>query len=190
MCSRAWGRNPYDAPKRRHDQQAPPMTAPSMLGDTWGMGGHLGQTRVPGIASKWATTMSYSSTVRSRNTTFGTQLDARLPTAQSHTFSSMKRNMLANVHRFALLPVLYVEKEVAKLYNLGREGQGPASYKIGATVAATTFDSRKANAPKATFGNAPRFGYTRFSRLPYSGDHEYTAETQYRIGPGPNRYDT
>jgi len=168
-------RNPYVAPKRRHENLPPPMTAPNTMSTV--------------LSSKWATNMSYTSTVRSRLSTFGTQLESRLPSVGGHTFRPFDRKMITNVHRFELPPILYMEKEVSKYINLGREGQGPACYTIGPTVAARTFNSRKANSASATFGNAPRFGYARYSKDPSWSNNEYSATVVHRGGPGPNKYD-
>mmetsp|Transcript_38743 Transcript_38743/g.84286 ORF Transcript_38743/g.84286 Transcript_38743/m.84286 type:complete len:328 (-) Transcript_38743:301-1284(-) len=168
-------RNPYVAPRRRHENHPPPMTAPNSMSTV--------------LSSKWAKNMSYAATVRSRCSTFGTQLESRLPSVTPHKFRPFDRKMITNVHRFELPPVLYMEKEVSRYINLGREGQGPACYTIGATVAARTFNSRKKNSASATFGNAPRFGYARYSKYPSWSNNEYSATVVHRFGPGPNRYD-
>eukprot|EP00959_Pyramimonas_sp_CCMP1952_P032521 682527-Pyramimonas_sp.AAC.1 len=170
-------RNPYVAPQRRHRNQAPPMTA------------HVMGSVSTVLSSKWATNMSYAPTVRSRLSTFGTQLESRLPSVGGHKFRQFDRKMITNAHRFELPPVLYIEKEVSKYINLGREGQGPACYTIGATVAARTCNSRKANSASATFGNAPRFGYARFSKDPSWSNNEYSATVVHQGGPAPNKYD-
>mmetsp|Transcript_6229 Transcript_6229/g.8437 ORF Transcript_6229/g.8437 Transcript_6229/m.8437 type:complete len:294 (+) Transcript_6229:126-1007(+) len=58
----------------------------------------------------------------------------------------------------------FMGEQISGHVNTGKLGQGPASYRIGATVAAKCISSTKYNVPKYTFSTTSRFDYTSTSK--------------------------
>jgi len=120
---------------------------------------------------------------------FGSQVDSRKPTSQRYNFSPLPhQESTYRICRFANKQ--FYGKQILDYVNLGQEGQGPATYSVGATVAAKQISSTKPNVPKFGFGTSSRWGINTNNHNPSFFPHG--ADEALGKGmltyPGPSDY--